>query len=49
MSGHPKPYMLFKPYSFLGQSYAFTIHGNPVGTPFQVKGTFSKRLPLTTC
>jgi hypothetical protein len=51
MTRGPQTTMLFKPFNFwagLG-GFAFTIHGNPMGTAHQVTGKFAKRTAVTTC
>jgi hypothetical protein len=40
---------LIQPHDFLGTEYSFTIHGSPMGTPFQVAGKFAKRTPVAYC
>jgi hypothetical protein len=40
---------LFNPYDFWAQEFSFTIHGNPMGAPYQVTGKFAKQTAVETC
>ena len=49
MTSTPSINVLMKSNMDTGRPYSFTIHGNPMGTPYQFTGSFSAQTPVRPC